>query len=199
MEKIACIVLIVLMGTGCTYQRQYKPKSVGMPEAVYYAKTIGYYYTPSIAICIFQAPGYAKPAGQAASLALYRELRRHNPAANLVLNEVSVPEDPEQLSLFMREKRYDMLVTGQILTYLDGGRSTRSRVEENLLLYGLVGDRVQAIGFATAVETAPPLESTDYVIIQGRGAAALSAATLLERNSAKFALLINGMLAGESP
>jgi hypothetical protein len=188
---------MIFLVTGCSYQRRFNPQKVGMPETVFVTESARRYYKPNIVVCKFQAPLYAQSTGETASISLCHELGEYNMDANIVLNHGAIPTVPKELAQFAKEKRYDVIVTGQISTYLDGGISTDSRVEEKIIIYGIVGNRLERIGAATAVETAPPLESTDYIVIQGKGRAALSADTLLKRNSIKFARYIDALFSGD--
>ena len=170
-----------------------------MPEEIYISNAIPHYYIPNIVICNFHEPAYARSSGESAAVSLFQELSRLNFKANLILNNAPLPNDPEMQLQFIRKNKYDIIVTGQVIAYLDGGISTSSRVEENLTLYSIAGNRLQLIGSATALETAPSVKTTDYILIQGRGQAALSADILLKRNSQKFARLIDSMLSDNYP
>lgn len=192
--KFFCLFIpVVVLLAGCTYQRHYRFKQVGMPEEVYINTPIQAYYTPDIVVLAFQSPGNTGGVGEKASMLLCSEMIKIGIEADIVFDNTAYFTNQDQLVRFARENKYDYIVTGDVLRFLNGGTSTDSHVEEEIVIYSVMGKRLQIVGHAKAVETARPLHSTDFIIVEGRGASAPSAETLLERNAGKFARLLSGM------
>ena len=190
----ACLILLVTLGTSCTYQRQFKSKPIGMPEEIYIDPSFQQYYKPNIVLCHFREPDYSPQTGEKAAQFLYSEMLRSNLEADITVSSKRISNDPDLLVRFAKENRYEFIVTGEILYYLYGGISSESRVDQSIKVYRVTGKNLQMVVYAKAVETAPPLPSTDYVLIQGRGRAAPSAESLLKRNAVKFSRLLSHMV-----
>jgi len=192
--KITCYLISVLfIVMGCTYQRQYSFKPVGMPEEVYISVPLDRYYTPDIAVFSFRSDGYAWQVGEKASRLLCSEILKCGVDANIVYSNTAIAVASDELARFAWENKYDYIVTGEVLYFFNGGTSTHSRVEEEIKIYSVTGRQLQVVGYAKAVEAAKPLPGTDFFLLSGRSASAPSAEVLLERNAGKFARLMAGM------
>jgi hypothetical protein len=195
---VICFILILGIGTGCTYQRRYRFRAVDLPEEVYLRTALHKSYTPNIMVLPFESPGTVRQVGEKAAMQLCTKLLESGIDARITYDDTTAFTDVDHLVRFVRENRYDYVVTGKVLYYLNGAISTSSRVETQMAIYGVSGRRLEMVGDAKAVETARPLHETDFIVVEGRGASAPSAGLLLERNAGKFAQLIGEMLS-ESP
>lgn len=187
------LIPTVMPGLGCTYQRRHFSSPLGMPEEVYIGASVQKYYTPDIAVIEFQSTDYGWRLGEKASRLLYAELLKSDLKANIFYDNTAGSSGPDELARFAWKNKYDYIVTGEILHFLNGGISVDSRVEQEIKIYSVTGGRLQAVGYAKATETSSPLHSTDFVLIGGRGTSAMSAEGLLKRNTGKFARLLCGM------
>lgn len=194
---LCCLIFPVILGIGCTYQRQHSFESVGMPETVYIQIPVRKHYRPDIAVIPFRSDGYTWQVGENASRLLFLEMLKFGLNADVVFTDSAGAMDAGSLASFSRKNRYDYIVTGDVLYFLNGGSTTQSRVEEEIKVYSVSGEELQAVGYAKAVETAFPLPDIDYYLVKGRGASAPSAETLMERNAGKFARFLADMFSRE--
>ena len=72
-------------------------------------------------------------------------------------------------------------------------------MEEVIKIFGVFGKELQTVGFAKAVEIESPSGLFDYLLIQRQTRAAPPAEHLLKRNAAKFAGMVNSMIADPLP
>lgn len=194
-----CLILVLTLSAGCTYQRRHSLGPVGMPEEVYINAALGNYYTPDIAVFSFRSDGYAARVGEKASRLLCSEMLKYGVNANIVFKDTADATTSDELARFAWENRYDYIITGDVLYFLNGGLSTQSRVEEEIKIHLVSGRELQMVGYAKAVEKAGPKSETDFYVVTGRGVSAPSAELLMERNARKFARLLAGMFSVNSP
>jgi hypothetical protein len=192
-KLLCCLVSMLIFAGGCTYQRKHSFGRVGMPEEVYISTALGNYYTPDVAVFSFRSDGYEGQVGQTASRLLCSEMLKRGVNANIIFKDAADAATSEELAAFAWENRYDYIVTGDILYIMNGGGTTRSRVEQEMKVYSVSGRELQVVGYAKAVETGDPLAEMNLVLVAGRRASAPSAERLMERNAGKFARLLAGM------
>ena len=89
-----------------------------------------------------------------------------------------------------RIKRYDLIITGELLYHFEGSLLEPSSVTEEIRVVRVRGGKPLTLWHAKATETAPPALSTDYIVAQGKGASAPSTAVLMKRNAEKFCNMI---------
>lgn len=188
-----CLIPLMILALGCTYQRRHSFKPVGMPEEVYVSAPIGKYYTPDIAVFSFRSDGYTWQVGEKASRLLCSEMMKCGVNANIIFDNTAGAMSSDELARFAWKKKYDYIVTGDVLYFFNGGSTTHSRVEEEIKIYSVTGRELRVVGYAKAEEAAKPLSDTDFFLVAGRGTSAPSAEILLERNAGKFARLLAGM------
>ncbi len=191
---VRCLIVMMIFLSGCTYQRQHSLNTVELPEEVYISVPLGKQYKPDIVVLSFRAAGYPDEVGRQASEQLCSEMLKCGPRANVVLAETVNILSPEGLVQFAWENKYDYVVTGDILYFLDGGNRMTSKVEQEMKMYSVSGHQLQVVGYAKAVESVSPLSERDYYLVSGRSAPAPSATLLMERNAGKFARLLDRML-----
>lgn len=192
-KLLCCLILVLALSAGCTYQRRHSFKPVGMPEEVYISTSLGNYYTPDIAVFSFRSDGFDGQVGKKASRLLCSQMLKYGVNASIVFKDKADAMTSDELARFAWENRYDYIITGDVLRFLNGGHSTQSRVEEEIKIYSVSGKDLQVVGYAKAVETVAPKPETDFYLVTGRAASAPSAELLMERNAGKFARLLAGM------
>ena len=94
----------------------------------------------------------------------------------------------EKLLEIARCKKYDLLITGDLLYWLEGSLHEPSRADEQIRVIDVPANRT--LWYAKAVDIGPPAPYTDYVFIEGRGARAPTARTMLKRNAEKFCKML---------
>ena len=80
--------------------------------------------------------------------------------------ESNVREDSQELVQLVRSKRYDLIVTGDVLYYFDGGNFESSRVDEEIRILHIRGNRIETIWHATAIEESPAGKTRDFFIFK---------------------------------
>lgn len=191
---LSVLTLPVVMGaTGCSSHKMKDAAAIGLPEEVYIASCLESYYGPRIIICHFRSPVYDGQAGAAASMSLYKAMLTRGLKADLFLAEAVLPDDTEKLARYMRNSKCDLMITGDVLQYLDGGISTDSQVIQEMKIYTISGNRPHIAGYAKAVASDSPKTWKDYIFVQKEAQSALCPERLLQQNSAKFARLLEKM------
>jgi hypothetical protein len=183
-------VAVLIACTSCTFQRSQAYAPDIMPEAVYIATVSRKAYRPKIAFCAFAAPTYARSTGEKAAILLYRETLKQHINANFTYVGCPVTDNVDALTEFARENRYEFIVGGKVLSYMDGGISTASRVEQEIRVYQLSSHRLRTVGYAKALEEVAPDPSADYIFFLEMSQPAPSAESLMGKNAQKFAALL---------
>lgn len=191
------LFMALTLSTGCGHQRRGGPDAITAPEEIHISSSFHPYPDPNILICKFKAPDYAKKVGENAALFLYSQLLKENFETNISVFTDAEAMAPDQLYIYARENKYDLIITGNVLHYLDGAISTASRVIEEMYIYGIWGGQLQPVGYVKAEESASPLPEADYIFFQRNAKPAPSARRLQQRNAAKFARVLMGMVAGK--
>jgi peptidoglycan-associated lipoprotein len=145
---------------GCTYQRMVELAPTDLPEQVY--------LTP-------QENNY-------------EELLRNKVFAN-VTPELDVSDiSLENLVEIAHDRKYDLIITGDLLYYFEGSLHRPSRADERIRV--IDAQTEETLWYAKAVDVAPPAAYTDYIFMQGRGMQAPTARTVLKRNAEKFCRML---------
>lgn len=181
-----CAMVMVFCVAGCayTYQRNVLLKPAGLPEHIYEAPLHDDYTSSKVAVFSFREPPYARGVGRVACESLYEELLRNSVFASVSLESDVSDIRLENLMDIARSKHYDLIITGDLLYYFEGGLHQASRVDERIRVIRVGTNKT--LWYAKAVDIGPPAPYTDYIVALGRGAPAPSTRTLLKRNAEKF-------------
>lgn len=187
--SVYTIIAVVLL-VGCSYQRKVTLPPVGLPEGIFSIPQSNNYGAAKVAVFSFSEPSYALGRGKIAALFLCQELEQKG-----VFAEVIPLPDIEDMTMrnlidVARIKRYDLIITGELLYHFEGSLLEPSSVTEEIRVVKVRGGKPLTLWHAKATETAPPALSTDYFVAQGKGAPAPSTAVLMKRNAEKFCNMI---------
>ena len=83
-------------------------------------------------------------------------------------------------------KKYDLIITGDILYYFEGGNYESSHIEEEIRVIRVNDKIAQTLWHAGAVEIGLPTPYTDSIFEQRDGFPAPAAKALIKRNAKKF-------------
>lgn len=181
-------VVVAFCLVGCVYDVVLVPPSSGLPEEIYATPQVpNRYRITNVGIFGFIEPYYAPGLGRAAAQYLYEELLK-NEVAN-VTPELDVSDmRTEDLIDIARAKDYDVIITGDLLYYFEGGLHLPSRVDERIRVIHVATN--ETLWYAKAIEMEPPTRSSDYIIMQSRGEPAPAARALMKKNAEKFCKLL---------
>ena len=173
---------------GCAYQRSVTLSPTGLPEEIFATPEKNDYSTSNVALFKFTEPPFAPGMGKEAAQVLYRELLQNRVFLN-VTRELGVTDIRiENLIRIARSKKYDLLITGDLLYYLDGSLHQPARADEQIRVIDV--SRNRTLWYAKAVDIGAAAPYTDYIFLEGRGADAPTARTLLKRNAEKFCRML---------
>lgn len=183
-------ILVVLCLVGCTYQRSAVFLSpLGLPEEIYLATKLNN-DALKVGVFKFTEPPYTPGVGRKAAHCLYQELLRNSVFLN-VTSELNIKDIRiNNLINIACTKKYDLIITGNLLYYFEGSDHQSSRVDEEIYVFRVLEKKPEILYYAKSVETGPPAPSIDFFIIKGNGAPAPSAMALMERNAKKFSKLL---------
>ena len=187
--RVYAAVLASLL-IGCAYQRSATLSPTGLPEEIFATPQENNYSTSNVALFKFTEPSFAPRMGKEAAQCLYRELLKNRVFLN-VTRELEVADIRiENLIKIARSKGYDLLITGDLLYYLDGSLHQPARADEQIRVIEVSTNRT--LWYAKAVDIGTAAPYADYILLEGRGAHAPTARTLLKRNAEKFCrMLVN--------
>jgi hypothetical protein len=181
-------VVVALFLVGCAYQRRVTLSRTGLPEEIFATPQQNYYSTSSVGIFRFTEPSYAPGMGKAAAQSLYQELLRNGVFLNVTPELDGTDIGIENLIDIARAKKYNLVITGDVLYYFEGSLHLPSRVDERVIVIDVPTNR--ALWYAKAVDIASPAPYADYILMEGRGVSAPTTMTLLKRNAEKFCKML---------
>ena len=195
---IVSAALVVWGSFGCSHQHASEQPSVSnqLPEEIFIKTPLHMHYGENIVVCDFRAPENAGRVDTQASRMLFSELLKRGLTATTLPPDRKLPDTPDQIARMMQINRYGMLVMGEVTFFLDGMNTTDSRVESEMVVYTAEGTALRTVGYARAIESAPPKPSSYWVAMHIDGQPAPYAKDLLKRNSAKFARMIEEIATG---
>ncbi len=183
-------IMVATLLVGCSYQRSITLPPVGLPEGIFSIPPSNHYGAARVGVFAFIDPSYAEGKGKVAALFLCQELEQRGVFAEVVLLPDIRDMTLRNLVNAARIKRYDLIIVGELLYYFEGSSLEPSSVTEEIRIVKVRGGRPVTLWYAKATETAPPALSTDYIVVQGKGAPAPSNAVLMRRNAEKFCNMI---------
>ncbi len=154
------------------------------PEEIILYPEVNSYGRSKVGVFRFDEPAYIMGTGVDAADSLYDCLLKKKVFASIT-NEIT----EKSLSLseklaIARSKGYDLLVTGAVQHYFEGGEFLSSSVHERIMVIHLPTNRI--LWSARAEGTAAHMPAIDYKVFQTRGHAAPPASTLFQENAVKF-------------
>ncbi|HID29060.1 MAG TPA: hypothetical protein EYP19_03545 [Desulfobacterales bacterium] len=180
--------VIASLLVGCAYQRSVTLSPTGLPEEIFATPQENNYSTSNVALFKFTEPSFAPGMGKEAAQCLYRELLKNRVFLN-VTRELGVADIRiENVIKIARSKKYDLLITGDLLYYLDGSLHQPARADEQIRVIDVSTNRT--LWYAKAVDIGTAAPYADYIFVEGRGAHAPTARTLLKRNAEKFCRML---------
>lgn len=185
------VFLLVFFIGGCTYKQSVVFQPLGLPEEIYVTPQYNYYHNLSkVGLFNFKDPSNAPGLGKVAAQYLLKELLKNKVFLNITFEFGITNIQTENLVKIAKAKKYDLIITGDLVHYLEGGNFAQSHVEEEMRVIRVIGKKTKILWYASAVEIGVPNRSKDYIIIQSKGTPAPSALVLMKRNAKKFCNLL---------
>jgi len=195
--KNGLIIISIILFTGsCTLKHNPIVLSLNQPEDLY--QTPNKMYIPQYDFlkhrkaCIFRfsEPKYAPDMGKIAANYLYNELLKNEIFSNLTpeLNIENISFD--NLIEIARAKKYDIIISGDLLYYFNGNDLEKSRVDEQIKIIMISDSKIETLWHAAAFETAYPKKPIDLLLFEIGGVPAQSSLKLMKKNATKFCNMI---------
>jgi hypothetical protein len=183
-------VVALFLFSGCAHTDVTELSTDALPEEVYLAPDINETSGARVAVYAFSGPDYAPELGPLASEILCNALEQSR-AFRQVIWQPGIPDMTlGNLVNLARMKRFDLIVTGRLLTCIEGTGVGPSRVREEIRVVSVRGGRPRVLWHAMARETGSPVRSKDYVLFLSDGEPAPSTASLMKINAEKFCNMI---------
>jgi hypothetical protein len=178
--------LLVFFLSGCIFQQKVPSRSSGLPEDIYVTPQQNYHKALKVGLFKYTDPTNAPGLGRTSAQYLYRELLKNKVFLDISL-EIDVADTQiNNLIDIANAKKYDLIITGDILYYFEGGNFEISHVEEEIRVLRVNDKSAQTLWYAGAVEIGLPTPSTDSIFKQTNGFPAPAAKALIKRNAQKF-------------
>ena len=177
---------------GCTYQRKVTLSQPDLPEEIFSCSPVNISGAMRVGLFSFSDIPSSRGMGKLAAQFLCQELEKAGIFKSLFfhsdLNDMSM----DRLVKIALAEKYDLIITGKLLYSFDGSDMQAASVIEEMRVINIKWGTPEILCHAKAIETVEPKLSTDYVIVQGKGAAAPSIMVLMQRNAEKFCNMIVG-------
>lgn len=183
-------VVLVSLFTGCTYQRSVGIPPTGLPEEIFESAQLDSHSAYKVGVFVFTEPSYAPGMGKSAAQCLTQELMRNKVFSNVTLEPCTEDNIKHNLVNTARKKKYDLIITGDLLYYFEGSNFQPSRVEEKIRVIRVSRGTLKTLWHAKAVEIVMPAASSDYIFIKFLGAPPPPAIKLMEKNAIKFCKML---------
>ena len=191
--------LLVPFLMGCVSQQKVPSRSSGLPGEIYVTPQQNYHQELKVGLFKFTDPINAPGLGRTSAQYLYRELLKNKVFSDVTL-EIDVADTQiDNLIDIANAKKYDLIITGDILYYFEGGNYESSHVEEEIRVLRVNDKRAQTLWYAGAVEIGLATPYTDSIFKQIIGCPAPAAKTLMKRNAKKFCNLFLTASPGRQP
>ena len=171
-----------------------------MPKYIYQRPENSDYSQANVAIFRFEGPNYfhgltsvlSSDPGHAAAHGLHQQLMQKSAFLNLI-----PAYDYEDLNLhekieIARGKGCDLLITGSVLYYFDGGLLSESRVDEEITVIDVKTKKT--IWHAESIEIGEPIDDYDFFVVIIKGQPAPTASSLLVANAKKFSNMLTKII-----
>jgi hypothetical protein len=178
--------LLVSFLIGCIFQQKVPSQSLSLPEEIYVTPQQNYHKALKVGLFKFTDPPNAPGLGKASAQYLYRELLKNKVFSDVTL-EIDVADTQiSNLIEIADAQKYDLIITGDIFYYFEGGNYESSHVEEEIRVIRVNDKKTQTLWHAGATAIGLPTPSTDFIFKQRNGDPAPAAMALIKRNAKKF-------------
>ncbi len=186
------LLCLLVFPAGCSHLSRerisLKYWTPNLPEQIVLCPEVNPFKHSKVAVFSFKAPFPDNGVGKAAAEAVYNDLLQKG-VFDYVSNETSHHILSMRNSLETAQSEgYDLMITGEILDYLDGSELLSSRVTEKIHVVHVASRRILWVAVARSLSEPDP--SNDYLLFQTRGRAADPARTLIKENANKFGNLM---------
>lgn len=178
--------LLVSFLIGCIFQQIVPSRSLSLPEEIYVTPQQNYHKALKVGLFKFTDPTNAPGLGKASAQYLYRELLKNKVFSDVTLELDVADTHISNLIEIADAQKYDLIITGDILYYFEGGNYESSHVEEEIRVIRVNDKKTQTLWHAGAVAIGLPTPSTDFIFMQRNGFPAPAAMALIKRNAKKF-------------
>ncbi len=182
----AVVGFMMALAAGCASFSNFSDTS--LPENIH-LRTAGKYQSERVGIFRFDSVIDAPRAGEMAADLLYKQLLKDRAFQELYTEfsgEGSLSLE-DQLRV-ARDKGYDLIIRGRVLSFLEGGMLQSSQVDEEMAVYDAASGKM--LWYAETFETGDPVMDADHIFWSARARKAPSIRMLMEKNSRKFSCLL---------
>lgn len=171
-----------------------KIKRSELPEEIYLYPEKNIYSPSRVVVKPFGCPDYASNLGEYAAQSLYRHLLQKKVFYKTVLDLYDykilnrTKNNPDCIS------EYDLIITGDVVSYLDGGTLQDSKVIMEIRVYERTKKSNQLLWFARSTELGHFRPPVDLIFLQIPGSSSPSGLELMHRCTKKFANLLQANL-----
>lgn len=180
---------LLLLVSACASASRNTIDADPLPEQVYFLDPqLNLHHGARVGILAFGSPDYAESAGNIAAESLYRKLLKKNVAVRFF------PDFPDEgLLEFARSHRFDLIITGEVKYFLQGGNHQNSRVCQDMRAIEPVGDRFYTAAYAGACTEGRTTGGKDFIFFRTQKRPSPSAEALTRRIALQFANMLTGV------
>lgn len=181
----AWISIAISILAGCAFQNK-----VGLPEEIYSIPQVNDFSTARVGVFKFKGLSYAKGKGKDAALYLCRELERSGAFFDVIPDLEIEDMNMNNLINIALSKRYDLIITGELLYYIEGSYLQPSHVTEEIRVIATRGRPRTTLWHAKVTEIGSPDPSNDCILFTTHQTPAPSTMWLMKKNAKKIVNMI---------
>lgn len=185
-----CLCVVGLSGCAALERDPVEPDQ--LPDQIVKQPRQNDYAGARVGVLVFESPAYADNTGRLAAELLFNALLHRNLFAELTLIQaVGAPGLEQTLFELMEEKQLDLLVTGEVSYYLEGGNFQASRVCESIrVLEPSAHDSLQRVWQAKSCQSSAARAAHDLMLFRTPGEPAAPCVELMRGIAAQFAAML---------
>lgn len=163
-----------------------------LPDQIIRQPRLNDYAQARVGVLVFESPDYAENQGSLAAELLFNALLQRNLYAELTLIQtMGAPGLEQTLFEFVQAKQLDLLVTGEVSYYLEGGNFQASRVCESLrVLEPSAHDSLQRVWQAKSCQSSAARAAHDLLLFRTPGKPAAPCVELMRGIAGQFAAML---------
>jgi len=190
--RLTLLSLCVVGLSGCAALDNEPVKPDQLPDQIIKQPQQNDYARARVGVLVFESPDYAENTGRLAAELLFNALLQRNLFAELMfIRAVNAPGLERTLFELGEEKQLDLLVTGEVSYYLEGGNFQPSRVCESIrVLEPTDHESLQQVWQAKSCERSAARETHDLLLFRTPAKPADPCVELMQAIARKFAAML---------
>ncbi len=189
----AFILLFILLSCCCYYPDKYHNPTDQLPEQIYKKPRVNRYFGIRVGILDFKSPSYAKGSGELAAELLSKELKKRNIYSKVKYYNNMLFSPRKTLRNFVKSEKLDLVITGELVYYLEGGNYQSSRICVEIKCLEPLGKNLDTVWHALCCQKGKFSMPRYYIFFSTNGQPSVSGPEILQKIALKFTNMLSSI------